>query len=341
MLAPTGTIGLLMDCDTTGIEPDFALVKFKKLAGGGYFKIVNQSVPEALRRLGYREYEVQDIVAYVSGTNTLLAAPQVNRATLKDRGLSSEDLAKIEAAIPGVFDLRSSPSLRGSSAKSPTIASASPRTRERAGLQPLLRHLGFSKAQIEEANETIVGRMTVEGAPHLRLEHYAVFDCANRCGKHGKRFLAPMSHIQMMAAVQPFLSGAISKTVNLPNEATVDEIADLYYQGWKLGLKAVALYRDGCKASQPLSTSSEERRRRRKSRAKEAPCCAAAPIETRPASPPVTGVVVRLPKKRTGFTQEARVGGHKIFLRTGHYEDGSNSARSSSTCTRRARPSAP
>ncbi|MRG97614.1 vitamin B12-dependent ribonucleotide reductase [Polyangium spumosum] len=326
VLAPTGTIGLLMDCDTTGIEPDFALVKFKKLAGGGYFKIVNQSVPEALRRLGYSEHEVQEIVAYVSGTNTLLAAPNVNRASLKQRGFTNEDLAKIEAAIPGVFDLglAFSPWVLGEEAY--VRLGITPEQRQTPGFS-LLRALGFSAAEIAEANEVIVGRMTVEGAPHLREEHYAVFDCANRCGKIGKRFLAPMSHVRMMAAAQPFLSGAISKTVNLPNEATVEEVQKIYEEGWRLGLKAVALYRDGCKASQPLSSSSDskEEKAEKAERAEKASAPAEVVVSTQaPAGPALrpTGARVRLPKKRTGFTQEATVGGHKIYVRTGEYVDG-------------------
>src|SRR4051812_11229165 len=248
-----------MDCDTTGIEPDFALVKFKKLAGGGYFKIVNQSVPEALRRLRYTEAQISEIVAYVSGTNTTLGAPGVSRAALKQKGLDDADLAKIEAAQPGVFEL--------SLAFAPWVLGKE--TYERLGVTAekmskpgfsLLRHLGFSDAEIEQANDVIVGRMTIEGAPGLRDEHYAVFDCANRCGKTGLRYLPPMSHVKMMAAAQPFLSGAISKTVNLPHDATVEDVRQIYEEGWKLGLKAVALYRDGCKASQPLNTSNKDRK---------------------------------------------------------------------------------
>ncbi len=324
VLAPTGTIGLLMDCDTTGIEPDFALVKFKKLAGGGYFKIVNQSVPEALRRLGYSDHEVQEIVAYVSGTNTLLAAPHVNRASLKARGLTSADLAKVENAIPGVFDLE----LAFSSWVLGEDAFA------RLGITPeqrkpgfsLLRSLGFTPAEIAEANEAIVGRMTVESAPHLRKEHYAVFDCANRCGKIGKRYIAPMAHVRMMAAAQPFLSGAISKTVNLPNDATVEDVQKIYEEGHRLGLKAVALYRDGCKASQPLSSTGDTKEKGKEHKDKEdVEVIEVAVTKAQESTLPVlrpTGVRVRLPKKRIGFTQEAKVGGHKIFVRTGEYVDG-------------------
>ncbi len=317
VLAPTGTIGLLMDCDTTGIEPDFSLVKFKKLAGGGYFKIVNQSVPEALRRLGYSDLEVHEIVAFVSGTNTLLAAPHINRASLKQRGLTDADLTKIEKALPGVFDLSLAFGAWVLGDDSYARLGISPEMRSRPGFS-LLKFLGYSSAQIEEANDVIVGHMTIEGAPHLRIEHYPVFDCANRCGKTGQRYLAPMSHVRMMAATQPFLSGAISKTVNLPNESTVEEVQRIYEEGWRLGLKAVALYRDGCKASQPLSTSSKESSTEETTdSAPELPRMAQMNA-LRP-----TGVRVRLPKKRRGITQEATVGGHKIYLRTGEYLDGS------------------
>jgi ribonucleoside-diphosphate reductase alpha chain len=336
VLAPTGTIGLLMDCDTTGIEPDFALVKFKKLAGGGYFKIVNQTVPHALRRLGYTERECQEIVAYVSGTNTLLQAPHINRRTLKERGLTDAELAKVEAAIPGVFDLESAFAawVIGEDACERLGVKTDGAAKDRPSL---LQHLGFTRAQIEEAQDVVIGRMTIEGAPYLRQEHYAVFDCANRCGKHGLRYLAPMSHVRMMAAVQPFLSGAISKTVNLPNDATIDDVQAIYEEGWRLGLKAVALYRDGCKASQPLSSSATEK----KAPAEEEKVAASAPPDPLLAPVPhsaaaeqpqlslpmatntrLYGQRARLPKKRRGFTQEARVGGHKIFLRTGEYDTG-------------------
>jgi ribonucleoside-diphosphate reductase alpha chain len=341
VLAPTGTIGLLMDCDTTGIEPDFALVKFKKLAGGGYFKIVNQTVPRALRRLGYTEREVQEIVAYVSGTNTLLAAPHVNRRTLKEKGFTDAELAKVEAAIAGVFDLDSAFAawVVGEDAYERLGATKDVRGAKHFSL---LEHLGFTRAQIDEASDVIVGRMTIEGAPHLRDEHYAVFDCANRCGKAGVRFLAPMSHVRMMGAVQPFLSGAISKTVNLPHDATVDDVQAVYEEGWRLGLKAVALYRDGCKASQPLSNGGEKKKDEAKADALAAKAAESVQPEPLLAPMPATaeahatpqlalniapntrlyGTRARLPKKRRGFTQEARVGGHKIFLRTGEYDDG-------------------
>ena len=336
VLAPTGTIGLLMDCDTTGIEPDFALVKFKKLAGGGYFKIVNQTVPRALRRLGYTEREVQEIVAYVSGTNTLLVAPHINRRTVKEKGLTDAEIEKVEAAVPGVFDLDGAfaPWVLGEATCE--RLGATKELRSQRGFS-LLEHLGFTRAQIEEAQDAIVGHMTIEGAPNLKQEHYPVFDCANRCGRIGRRFLAPMSHVRMMAATQPFLSGAISKTVNLPPDATVEDVQGIYEQGWRLGLKAVALYRDGCKASQPLSTTGEKaegKGEKKSSTQKEGasdlllapmPLAVEAPPQlTLPITPNTRlyGQRARLPKKRRGFTQEARVGGHKIFLRTGEYDDG-------------------
>jgi ribonucleoside-diphosphate reductase alpha chain len=352
VLAPTGTIGLLMDCDTTGVEPDFALVKYKKLAGGGYFKIVNQSVPSALKKLGYSATEIQEIVAYVTGTNTLGLSPNVNRKTLKDRGLTDADLAKAEAALPGIFELDQAfaPWVLGEDTYD--RLGIAKETRSARGFS-FLQTLGFKKIEVEEAQDTIIGRMTIEGAPYLKPSHYPVFDCANRCGKTGQRFLPAMSHIHMMAAVQPFLSGAISKTVNLPNDATVEQVQEVYEEGWRLGLKAVALYRDGCKASQPLSTTSKSKEDDAKDKGDASAKLEAklsetvhsgdtlAPIpktsEPQDATQLMLGIApfggaatgsrpkglrVRLPKKRVGFTQEARVGGHKIFLRTGQYEDG-------------------
>ncbi|MBI1977356.1 MAG: vitamin B12-dependent ribonucleotide reductase [Candidatus Omnitrophica bacterium] len=312
VIAPTGTIGLLMDCDTTGVEPDFALVKFKKLAGGGYFKIVNQSVPLALRRLGYSDGEIKDIIEYVLGTASLKHAPWVNENALKAKGFTDEDVAQIESKLAGVFEL--------SHAFSAWVLGED--TLKRLGFKPeeykasnfnLLTAFGFSPAEIEEANRVVCGSMTVEGAPHLKSEHLPVFDCANKCGKYGERFIRPMAHVRMMVAVQPFISGAISKTVNLPNEATVEEIRDIYIEGWKMGLKAIALYRDGCKASQPLNTSSSDSSKgESKAKTGEKSQESQQPLLRRR----------RLPKKRHGFTQEGSVGGHKIYLRTGEYEEG-------------------
>ncbi|MEZ4405267.1 MAG: vitamin B12-dependent ribonucleotide reductase [Polyangiales bacterium] len=341
VLAPTGTIGLLMDCDTTGIEPDFALVKFKKLAGGGYFKIVNASVERALHRLGYSAAQIAEVIGWVIGTNTFLGAPKVTREFLTGKGFTNDDIRRVEAALPGAFSIEqafSAFTLGDDLLKRMGLGDEA----KGAGFS-MLRHWGLTQGEIDALGDHCLGRATVEGAPHLRPEHLPVFDCANRCGRHGERFLAPMSHVRMMAAVQPFLSGAISKTVNLPHDATVDDVAEIYMEGWKLGLKAVALYRDGCKASQPLSSGSDKKEKKAEAvEAKpaektlvkaEAPATAVATgaevggdfgplFSKRPALGPQRAIRYRLPKKRRGFTQEARIGGHKVFLRTGEYEDG-------------------
>ncbi|MGE0615087.1 MAG: vitamin B12-dependent ribonucleotide reductase [Bacteriovoracia bacterium] len=317
VLAPTGTIGLLMDCDTTGVEPDFALVKFKKLAGGGYFKIVNQSVPLALKNLGYSRPQIEDIIRYVLGTMSLEGVPFLTRETLKSKGLTDREIDKIEKSLPSTFELSSAFHR----------FAIGDETLKRIGIAAeifqkptfnFLRWMGLTEAQIREANEVICGTMTVEGAPHVKDQHLAVFDCANKCGAKGQRYIAPMGHVKMMAATQPFLSGAISKTVNIPNESTVEDVKDIYYQSWKLGLKAIALYRDGCKLSQPLSTKSDTAKSEDKAEAKPAAAAAAQPAQMTYAP-----IRRRLPNKRAGFTQEAEVGGHKLYLRTGEYENGS------------------
>ncbi len=330
VLAPTGTIGLLMDCDTTGVEPDFALVKFKKLAGGGYFKIVNQSVPLALKNLGYSDAQIEDIKTYLLGTMNFKSTDvAVHQKFLLGLGLREAEVQKIEKTLPGTFEITSAFSKW----------SFDEATLKRIGVAEkdlnaptfnLLTWAGLSQAQIAHANEVICGTMTVEGAPHLKEEHLAVFDCANKCGTKGKRFIAPMGHVKMMAAVQPFLSGAISKTVNLPNETTVEEIENIHTESWKLGLKAVALYRDGCKLSQPLSTKSDKKSEKddaskdEKSSASSATADAATATAVAAAVPLMLSTPSRkkLPAKRQGFTQEASVGGHKVYLRTGEYQDG-------------------
>ncbi len=312
VIAPTGTIGLLMDCDTTGIEPDFALVKFKKLAGGGYFKIINQCVPQALQKLGYSETEIQGIVEYIQGTSRLEGTPWINRATLAAKGFTAAELDKIEAMLPSVFDL--SFAFTKWTLGEETLKRLGFKSEDYSHLRfNVLEALGFSHAEIEEANNVICGMMTIEGAPHLKPEHLPVFDCANKCGKYGKRFLEPMTHVRMMAAAQPFISGAISKTVNLPHESTVEEIKKIYVESWKMGLKAVALYRDGSKLSQPLNTKSGDSASDKKAEKKtEAQATHPPALERR-----------RLPKKREGITVESRVGGQKVYLRTGEYSDGS------------------
>ncbi|OGJ51278.1 ribonucleoside-diphosphate reductase, adenosylcobalamin-dependent [Candidatus Peregrinibacteria bacterium RIFOXYB2_FULL_32_7] len=288
VLAPTGTIGLLMDCDTTGIEPDFSLVKWKKLAGGGYFKIINKSVPQALAKLGYTENQIQDIIYYVLGHETLENAPYMTIEMLQKLNYSTE---QIEEAFKNV-------------AKNKSFNDWTPHINPKE-----LKKRGLNKKQITEIMEYVEGTQTVEGAPHIKKEYLAIFDCANKCGK-GERYIAPMGHVKMMAAVQPFLSGAISKTVNLPNSATVEDIKEIYLQGWKLGLKAVALYRDGCKMSQPLSntgsTEKDEEVEPTKVQKKEL----------------MWGMQKKLPQKRRGVTISSKVGPTKIHLRTGEYADG-------------------
>lgn len=317
VLAPTGTIGLLMDCDTTGVEPEFALVKFKKLAGGGYFKIVNQSVPSALKNLSYTETQIADILKYLLGTLDLVGTPHVNREILQAKGFTADDIAKLEKSLPGTFELSSAFTRYGIGDALLNRLGVPASEYEKLKFN-YLRHIGLTEAQIKEAHEVICGTMTVEGAPHIKADHLAVFDCANKCGHKGQRFIAPMGHIRMMAAAQPFLSGAISKTVNVPHETTVEEIQDIYYQGWKFGLKAIALYRDGCKLSQPLSTKSDSSQTKQ---AVTAPSAAA--IQSEPAQLGFSPVRQKLPAKRMGFTQEAAIAGHKVYVRTGEYADGS------------------
>ncbi len=329
VIAPTGTIGLVMDCDTTGIEPDFALVKFKKLAGGGYFKIINQAVPEALRTLGYGQEEIEKIIAYAVGYGSLADAPGISHAALKAKGFGEEQLSKIEGGLASAFDIKFV-------FNKWTLGEAF--CRDVLGLTDeqlndfgfdMLAYLGFSKADIEKANVHVCGAMTLEGAPGLKTEHLPVFDCANPCGRLGKRYLSVDSHIRMMAASQPFISGAISKTINMPNDASVEDCANAYMLSWKLALKANALYRDGSKLSQPLSAQliadDEEE-------AEEA----AETLLARPAAARVETVVekiiervverersrLKLPHRRKGYTQKAVVGGHKVYLRTGEYDDG-------------------
>ncbi len=343
LLAPTGTIGLLMDCDTTGVEPDFALVKFKKLAGGGYFKIANQSIEPALRNLGYAAEEREAILHHVLGSMTLDGAPHINRGSLRERGFTDADIDTIERALPGVFELGFAFNVWTLGEEALARAGISGEKASEPGFD-LLKALGFSQRQIDEANEIVCGTMTVEGAPFLRAEHLAVFDCANKCGKTGTRFIHHLGHIKMMSAAQSFLSGAISKTINMPHEATVDDVLDAYEQSWRFGLKAMALYRDGSKLSQPLSARSDtatlanaeesdaaiERRVEEATTAAVADALAAARAEwERERSAAQTAAATasapkrrRLPARRSGFTQEARVAGNKVFLRTGEYEDG-------------------
>jgi ribonucleoside-diphosphate reductase alpha chain len=343
VIAPTGTIGLVMDCDTTGVEPDFALVKFKKLSGGGYFKIINQSIPASLRKMGYKPDQIDAIVKYAKGHGTLAGAPGVNPQTLSEKGLIASEIAKLDKAADSAFEI-------GFVFNVYTLGEE---CLQRLGFTPeqyfnqefnLLEALGFTDAEIDAANDYVCGTMTVEGAPFLKQEHLPVFDCANTCGKKGKRFIHAHGHIKMMAAVQPFISGAISKTINLPNDATVDEIKDCYMLSWEMGLKACALYRDGSKLSQPLSNKSDKKKKEEVKEEAPAPVAEMKhdatqltvkelldEVNRRVQDSPDTQlkrelsrIVERkqLPAKRRGYTIKGKVGGQALFLRTGEYGDG-------------------
>jgi ribonucleoside-diphosphate reductase alpha chain len=342
VIAPTGTIGLVMDCDTTGVEPDFALVKFKKLSGGGYFKIINQSIPAALKKLGYTPEQMDAIVKYAKGHGTFAGAPFINHQSLSEKGFIAEELKKLDTAVESAFEI-------GFVFNVYTLGEE---CLQRLGFTPeqyfapdfnLLEAFGFSDDEMDAANDYVCGTMTVEGAPFLKDEHLSVFDCANKCGKKGQRYIHAHGHIRMMGAVQPFISGAISKTINLPNEANVDEIKDCYYLSWQLGLKACALYRDGSKLSQPLSNKSDKKKKEDKQ--EEVAAAEASQIvdlskltvdelleevNRRVQESPDTQlkrqlsrIVERkqLPAKRRGYTIKSKVGGQALFLRTGEYGD--------------------
>jgi len=338
VLAPTGTIALVMDCDTTGIEPDFALVKFKKLAGGGYFRIINRAVPTALSRMGYTPTQVTEIVNYVKGLGSLRGAPHINDVTLRVKGFTTDMIDKVEKQLPSAFDLSfvlnrhtlGDEFLR-KELKVPAHMIEDPSF-------DLLRHLGFDADQVREANDVICGTMTIEGAPHLKEEHLAVFDCANRCGRYGKRCIRAEGHIGQMAAAQPFISGAISKTINMPHEADVSDVTDAYKLSWKKMIKAMALYRDGSKLSQPLNTMSdklaetleEEGAGELVAEGQEDLVSANTDERVKATADKVRERLVvrylskrrRLPQRRGGYTQKAIIGGHKVYLRTGEYTDG-------------------
>ena len=323
LIAPTGTIGLLMDCDTTGVEPDFALVKFKKLAGGGYFRIANESMPGALARLGYSPEQAQAIIAYCAGTGSLDGAPHINRESLAARGFGDELLGRIDAALPSAFDITfafNKWSLGEDFCRDVLGFTAEQLANPGFGV---LEGLGFTRAQIEEANDAIVGRMTIEGAPYLKPEHYAVFDCANRCGKYGTRYIAPMAHVRILAAAQPFISGAISKTINMPFDATVQDVADVYMEAAKQMVKAVALYRDGSKLSQPLSAVAFDDLDEDDEDEEQQAITPAVAVEhpaVRAAQELLRGQREKLPTRRRGYAQKAKVGGHSIYLHTGEFD---------------------
>ena len=329
VIAPTGTIGLVMDCDTTGVEPDFALVKFKKLAGGGYFKIINRVVPSALRRLGYSEAEIAEMEAHAVGHGSLRQAPGINHTTLKSKGFSDEMLETLEGTLATAFDIKFVFNRWSLGDAFLTDVLKVPVDQLDNADMDLLSFMGFSKADIDAANVHVCGAMTLEGAPHIKDEHLAVFDCANPCGRTGKRYLSVNSHIDMMAASQPFISGAISKTINMPNTASVDDCKDAYMRSWSKALKANALYRDGSKLSQPLNSQlltddvDDDAEDMIDEIAASQPAVARAAVT---AERIVEKLIVRsrekMPGRRKGYTQKAVVGGHKVYLTSGEYQDG-------------------
>ena len=334
VIAPTGTIGLVMDCDTTGIEPDFALVKFKKLAGGGYFKIINRAVPEALKNLGYNKTQIKAIEEYAVGFGSLDEAPHINPKSLKTKGFTDEKIAQLNVALETSFNIKFAFNRWTLGDKFLTEFLEVEDSQLSDVNFDLLEFLGFSKAEIEAANTHICGAMTLEGAPHLKEEHLPVFDCANPCGSTGKRFLSVESHIRMMAAAQPFISGAISKTINMPNSAKISECNEAYMLSWKLALKANALYRDGSKLSQPLNAqlladNDDEAEEIVEELVKKSPQARVEQIAEKAAERTFERAVEirgqereRLNERRKGYTQKAIVGGHKVYLRTGEYDDG-------------------
>ncbi len=325
VIAPTGTIGLVMDCDTTGIEPDFALVKFKKLAGGGYFKIINQCVPRALTNLGYSAKEMDEIINYAKGYGTLDDCPHINEESLRELGFGDSQLEAIEEALPSSFDIKfafNQWTLGEDFCKEELNLTEDQLSNPQFDM---LKHLGFSNKEIQEANDYVCGTMTVEGAPHLKDEHLPVFDCANRCGRIGTRYIKPGGHIRMMAAAQPFISGAISKTINLPNEATVNDFKDAYMESWELMLKANALYRDGSKLSQPLNSLSDVFEELDDEESLDEATAAAQDKVVESAERIIHKYVAdrqRLPNRRTGYTQKVKIGGQSVYLRTGEYDNG-------------------
>ena len=318
VIAPTGTIGLVMDCDTTGVEPDFALVKFKKLAGGGYFKIINQSIPPALEKLGYNKDQISEIIRYAKGSGSLDGCPYINPESLKAKGFTDEIISKIDKSLPSVFDITFAFN-KFSLGTDFLVKTLGFNEDEINSFDfDVLSKLGFSKTEISSANDYVCGTMTIEGAPFLKHDHYSIFDCANKCGKKGTRFIRPLAHIKMMAAAQPFISGAISKTINLPGNAGVEDIKDAYMQSWKLGVKANALYRDGSKLSQPLNTMSDEdieaimEDKEKNDIVKVAEKIIHRYIAKRR----------RLPDRRSGYTQKAKINGQSVYIRTGEYDNG-------------------
>ena len=336
VIAPTGTIGLVMGADTTGVEPQFSLVQYKTLAGGGSLRIINNGVPNALTRLGYSESDVLAIEEYIMGSKRLSGCPSLPLEKLKDVGFDSKILTSIEEKLGDVFDLRSAfaPSMIGKDFCISVLGITSDQLDD--PFFDTLGFLGFSPQEIEAANDFIFGFNTIEGAPGLKEEHLAVFDCATPCGKYGERSIAWDAHVKMMAAAQPFISGAISKTINMPSDSTIDDVREAYNLSHATMNKACAVYRDGSKLSQPLMSQlvdsmdiedEDEEVSVVEQMVEEA-------VSAIPASDPVARPVAEalvqnyiatrrnLPDRKRGANFKARVGGHSVRLITGEYEDG-------------------
>ena len=348
VIAPTGTIGMVMDCATMGIEPDFALVKMKKLAGGGMLKIVNPTLAPALKTLGYKDGEIADIEVYIAGSGRLTENQgSVSRASLRSAGFSNSSIDNIDKALQSAFHIRN--------AFTPHTMGAEMFQKMLARSGDLMSAIGLSEEEIQKANFDMCGHLTIEGAPHLKEKHLPIFDCANTCGREGKRSLSSQSHILMMASAQPFISGAISKTINMPYSASIEDCKKAYETSWKLGLKANALYRDGSKLSQPLiaALNSEEEdggeaqgqgyqqeqiqylaekiakdlfEKYKQGLKKDGSSATQVEKQQEPEQTNIDmarGKRSRLPARRKSYTQKAVVGGHKVYLHTGEYEDGS------------------
>ena len=335
VIAPTGTIGLIMGADTTGVEPQFSLVQFKTLAGGGSLRIVNKGVPSALRRLGYSDNECKTIEEYIIGTGRIAGCPSLPVDRLMEAGLSGKDLAEIESKMGDVFDIRSAfaPSLLGKELCTGSLGMTEDQYED--AFFDTLSFLGFTQEEVDAAGEHIFGNLTIEGAPGLKEEHLAVFDCATPCGAKGKRSIAWPAHVKMMAAAQPFISGAISKTINMPSNSTVDDVREAYNLSHTTMNKACAVYRDCSKLSQPLMNKLVEDTDLTEEVTEEDPIermveetVKVLPVPEAVAQPVAESFVDfiatrrSLPDKKRATSTKARIGGHSVRLITGEYPDG-------------------
>tara|TARA_B100001173_G_scaffold260521_1_gene233780 strand:- start:1259 stop:3082 length:1824 start_codon:yes stop_codon:yes gene_type:complete len=337
VIAPTGTIGLVMGCDTTGVEPQFSLVQYKTLAGGGSLRIINKGVTMALRRLGYSDKQTKTIEEFVMGTKSLNGCPHLSYDILKSLGFTSAQIKNIEKKLPDVFDIRSafSPSILGKEMCVESLGMTEEQYND--DFFDVLGHLGLDSTQINAANDYVLGKGTIEGAPGLKDEHLPVFDCATPGGKYGTRSIDWPAHVHMMAAAQPFISGAISKTINMPSNSTVSEIKDAYDLSFSTMIKACAVYRDCSKLSQPLmnqlvdSSALEEEEEEETIIVQKMvdQVVDSLPVPT-PKAQPLAEAMVHdyiatrrsLPDSCEGGRMKARVGGHTVYLNHSAYEDG-------------------